>query len=77
VKKWSLNLTTLALNQVIKFDYNVKGVVYFEAENWREADKIVYALLNHEQIERINLVKKYFREVPEEVERAIVELCKN
>ncbi len=44
LKKWALNLETLTLIQVVKFEYKT-GYMYFEAETWKEADKFVCALI--------------------------------
>jgi hypothetical protein len=67
-KKWQLNLKTLSLTQVIKFDYTKKNVIYFESKTWKDADKFVNLLLNRKEIEK---------EVPGEIDRVIEEIIKN
>jgi hypothetical protein len=66
MKKWMLNLTTLSLTQVIKFDLDKKGVLYFESANWRDANKFVNTLLTHQKSEQ-KKVSMHIEQVIEEI----------
>jgi hypothetical protein len=68
MKIWKLDLTTLKLIQVAKFDL-YEGCLTFKAENYLEADKFVSAFLKGEM--------KHIKEVPPEIDKIIEEIIYN
>jgi len=77
LKKWALNLDSLVLIPVIKFEYK-SNYLYFEAENWRKADEFVCSLLNKSKLD--NYISEEFshkKPILPEIDKIIKEIIYN